>query len=106
MSALVFASGAAGSAWETVVLDCEPRSGVDICRSHFVIDGAAKTADWYYCEPGSTPGEPEQVNVEMTAGRITFDDMGRHDEFDRRTWLFTLTETASGERFESICTTR
>ena len=89
-----------------MVLDCKPKPGVDICRSHFVIDGDAKTAEWYYCEPGSTPGEPEQVNVEIMADRITFDDMGRHYEFDRRTGLFTLTVTAIGERFESICTTQ
>jgi len=117
-TALVLASAplalAASAFAETVTLDCK-KAGKEwnVCDSHWVIDGDAKTVTWHWCK---SPDATEQRNVEITEDKITFDEdfMLRHYEFDRKTGVMTMTavgmdenfEPGKGERFkdsESVC---
>jgi hypothetical protein len=90
---------------ETIVLDCQKADAdQNICDSHWVIDGDAKTVTWHWCE---SPDTTEQRNVEITDDKITFDEafMLRHYEFDRKTGRMTITAAGMdengdyGERF-------
>lgn len=92
---------------ETIVLDCTAYKNANVCDSHWVIDGDAKTVTWHSC---GSPDSTEPRNVEITADKITFDEdfMKRHYEFDRKTGRMTMTAEGnfSGKRFtdsQSVC---
>lgn len=93
---------------ETVTLDCKKADETqNVCDSHWVIDGDAKTVTWRWCD---SPDTTEIRNVELSAEKITFDEdfMKRHYEFDRKTGRMTITAETnfSGKRFTdsiSVC---
>jgi hypothetical protein len=106
IASALFAPVAVASA-ETIILDCKPHKHANVCPSHWIIDGDAKTVTWHWC---TSPDTTERRNVAITDAKITFDEdfMKRHYEFDRKTGRMRLTaEDLDGNRFndpnESVC---
>lgn len=84
---------------ETVILACEAPPEENLCPSHWIINGDAKTVTWRWCKSADST---ERRNVEITPERITFDEdfMFRHYDYDRKTGRMTMTAgTAAGERW-------